>query len=77
MKGDLYRRWLLEGRDLTLEEFVSEERQRRRFLRLQRGWAAQMLVTAQQQSFQNALYRGHPLHGSGAILSSLLGGLFR
>lgn len=40
MKGDLYRRWLLEGRDSTLEEFVAHQRAVLRQQRAQRRLAA-------------------------------------
>ncbi len=87
MKGELYRRWLIEGRDLTLDEFVAERRAEVRSHRAQRRlWkvmgpqmqqAPQTALWQQFAMLQNdprALYRGHSLGGA---LSSLLGGLFR
>src|SRR5207249_8808713 len=86
MKGDLYRRWLVEGRDLTLEEFVAERRAEFRRQRAQRRWAQhfgplmqqappQMLLQ-QLVGLQNAppgMYGGIPAGG----LGNLLGGLLR
>ncbi len=87
MKGDLYRRWLLEGRDLTLEEFVAERRAEVRQRRAQRHFAAQMGPLMQQappqalwqlqlqmQNGASRIYYGQGLPGG---LGSLWGGLFR
>src|SRR5213596_295406 len=86
MKGELYRRWLLEGRDLTLDEFVAERRAELRSQRAQRRWAQhygplmqqapQAVLLQQLAGLQNdprALYRG----SLGGALNSIFGGLFR
>lgn len=86
MKGELYRRWLLEGRDLTLEEFVAERRAEVRQARSQRRFWAVMGPQMQQAAhpwtnayqMQNMAQR-HRLYGSplGGALGTLWGGLFR
>jgi len=86
MKGELYRRWLADDRDLTLGEFVAERRAEVRSARAQRRFYAHVAPLMQQASpqmmfqqlagIQNAplgQYRGIPLGGAlGGILSGLL-----
>lgn len=86
MKGELYRRWLIDGRDLTLEEFVAERRAEVRQARSQRRFWTVMGPQMQQaaQSWTNAyqmqnMAQQHRLYGSqlGGALGTLFGGLFR
>lgn len=83
MKGELYRRWLDDPRELTLEEFVTERRGELRQRRAQRRMNA-IYGPLLQQAAQESLARAqagmqgiaHPMQRLRPGLGNPFGGFF-